>query len=102
MAETDASELKNLDNVIISRIFNLLESEFSQLINTEFVNTSSQLDILLDIIIRDGNSIMKQNWFSKLYETELKVFKKQIKLLQEELNNPKSELTENRRRDYSI
>ena len=50
IAESDKSGLKHLDNVVISKIFGLIENEFSQLIKTEFVNTSSQLDILIDII----------------------------------------------------
>ena len=102
LADTDKSELKNLDNVVISKIFNLIETEFSQLIKAEFVNTSSQLDILSDIITRDGNCIMKQDWFARLYENELKNITKKIKDLQKELENPKSDLSENRKRDYKI
>jgi len=102
LAETDNTELKSLDNVVISKIFSLVESEFSQLIKSEFVNTSSQLDILTDIITRDGNCIMKQDWFSRLYETELKKITKKIKELQKNIENPKSDLSENRKRDYKI
>ncbi|MFT4526733.1 MAG: hypothetical protein ACI9CU_001362 [Polaribacter sp.] len=102
LAETDKSGLKNLDNVVISKVFNLVENEFSQLIRSEFVNTSSQLDILTDIVTRDGNCIMKQDWFSRLYETELKNLGKKIKGLQKDLIDPKSDLSENRKRDYRI
>lgn len=102
LSDTDKTGLKNLDNVIISKIFSLVESEFAQLIKTELVNTSSQLDILVDIIARDGNCIIKQDWFSRLYETELKNINKKIKELQIELDNPKSELSVERKRDYKI
>jgi len=102
LAETDNTGLKSLDNVVISKIFSLIDVEFSQLIKSEFVNTSSQLDILTDIITRDGNCIMKQDWFARLYETELKTITKKIKELQKEIENPKSELSENRKRDYKI
>jgi len=102
LAETDNTGLKSLDNVVISKIFSLIETEFSQLIKSEFVNTSSQLDILTDIITRDGNCIMKQDWFARLYETELKTITKKIKELQKEIENPKSDLSENRKRDYKI
>lgn len=102
LADTDKSGLKNLDNVVISKIFGLVESEFSLLIKDEFVNTASQLDILVDIIIRDGNCIMKQDWFTRLYESELSTLGKKIKELQKELLNPKSEITEERKRDYRI
>ncbi|MFT5337271.1 MAG: hypothetical protein ACI9YL_001273 [Luteibaculaceae bacterium] len=102
ISESDKSGLKNLDNVVISKIFGLVEREFSQLIKTEFVNTSSQLDILIDIIIRDGNCIMKQDWFSRLYESEIKHINIKIKDLQKEIENPKSEITESRKRDYRV
>jgi hypothetical protein len=102
LAETDNAGLKSLDNIVISKIFNLIETEFSQLIKSEFVNTSSQLDILTDIITRDGNCIMKQDWFARLYETELKTISKKIKELQKDIENPKSDLSENRKRDYKI
>jgi len=102
LAETDNTGLKSLDNVVISRIFCLIEVEFSQLIKSEFVNTSSQLDILTDIITRDGNCIIKQDWFARLYETELKTITKKIKELKTEIENPKSELSESRKRDYKI
>lgn len=102
ISESDKSGLKNLDNVVISKIFGLVESEFSQLIKTEFVNTSSQLDILIDIIVRDGNCIMKQDWFARLYETEIKNINKKIKELQKNIEDPKSEITESRKRDYKI
>ena len=102
LADTDKSGLKNLDNVLISKIFSLVRSEFSEMIKGEFVNTSSQLDIFTDIITRDGNCIMKQDWFTRLYETELKKLTKKIKDLQNELENPKSTLTSTRKRDYNI
>lgn len=102
ISETAKSGLKNLDNVVISKIFGLIENEFSQLIKTEFVNTSSQLDILTDIIVRDGNCIMKQDWFARLYETEIKNINKKIQELQKNIEDPKSEITESRKRDYRI
>jgi hypothetical protein len=102
LADTDKSELKNLDNVIISKIFSLIQADFSELIKNEFVNTASQLDIITDILIRDGNCIIQQDWFTRLYEIELNALGKKIKELQKELNNPKSEISEDRKRDYRI
>ncbi len=74
--------LKSADSRNIVKIFHLIEDEFAETVREEFVDTTSQLDILIDIITRDGNSIMKQDWFSRLYETELKHLKKKIKELQ--------------------
>ncbi len=94
--------LKSVDNVFISKIFNLIESEFSQCIQNEFVNATSQLDILTDIIIRDGNCIMKQDWFARLYEIELKNINKRTKELEHLFKDNKADISEQRKRDYRI
>lgn len=94
--------LKSVDNQNISNIFDLTSSDFSKHIECEFQEVASQLDILIDIIIRDGNCIMKQDWFSRLYENEIKNLKTKIKILNTEFENEKSELSEERKRDYRI
>ena len=98
---TDKS-IKSVDNQNITEIFELISDEFQEYIRCEFQEITSQLDILLDIIIRDGNCIMKQDWFSKLYDTEIKLLKTKTKTLNAELENDKSELTELRKRDFRI
>ncbi len=59
LAATDKSELKNLYNVLISKIYILIETELTQFIKAEFVNTSSQLNMLTDIITRDDISMLR-------------------------------------------
>jgi len=95
-------ELKSVDNQNISTIFSLTEKEFSKHIKCEFEEISTQLDILIDILIRDGNCIVKQDWFSRLYENEIKKLKAKIKVLNIEFENEKSELSIERKRDYKI
>ena len=94
--------LKSVDNQNISNVFSLIEDEFFNYLKFEFQNTSSQLDVLIDILIRDGNCIMKQDWFSRLYEAEIKTIKAKIKKTNEEFQNEKSEISEERKRDYRI
>jgi hypothetical protein len=94
--------LKSVDNLNVSNIFSLISKDFTKYLLCEFQEANSQLDILIDIIIRDGNCIMKQDWFSRLYETEIKNLKVKIKTLNTELENEKSELSESRKRDYRI
>ncbi|MCK0146494.1 hypothetical protein MWU78_12635 [Arenibacter sp. F26102] len=94
--------LKSVDSLNISNIFSLTSDEFTDYLVCEFQEANSQLDILIDIIIRDGNCIMKQDWFSRLYETEIKNLKGKIKSLNTELENEKSELSESRKRDFRI
>lgn len=94
--------LKSVDNQNVANIFELTSKEFSEHIKCEFQEANSQLDILIDIIIRDGNCIMKQDWFSRLYENEIKKIKAKIKTLNSEFENEKSELSESRKRDLKI
>lgn len=94
--------LKSVDSQNIAKIFKLTESDFSNHLSAEFQEASSQLDILIDIISRDGNCIMRQDWFSRLYENEIKHLKSRIKNLKTELENEKSELDASRKRDYQI
>ncbi len=94
--------LKSVDSQNVVKIFNLIENEFSEYLKGEFVDTSSQLDILIDIITRDGNNIMKQDWFSRLYDVEVKKIKKKVKELEKSITNEKTEIDENRVRDYKI
>ncbi len=94
--------LKSVDSQNIVKIFNLIQRECFDYLKAEFQDTSSQLDILIDIIIRDGNCIMKQDWFSRLYDNELKHLKSRLKNLKSDIENDKSDLSEFRKRDYKI
>lgn len=97
-----STDLKNADSINIVKVFELTKAEFAETIKSEFVNTTSQLDILIDIIIKDGNCILKQNWLAKLYEKELENIKKRIQQLNTQLESEKSDIEENRKRDYEI
>ena len=96
------TELKNVDSINIVKVFELIKAEFAETVKAEFVNTTSQLDILIDIIIKDGNCILKQNWLAKLYEKELETIKKRTLQLKNNLESEKSEIEDSRKRDYEI
>lgn len=95
-------DLKSVDSINISKVFNLVKAEYAETVEAEFVNTTSQLDILIDIIIKDGNCLLKRDWFSKLYEKELKSINQRTKQLKKELEADKSDIDESRKRDYLI
>ena len=101
-SSSDNTGLKNLDKVVMARIFDQIGEEFTEQVKIEFENTFSQLDILSDILIRDGNCIMKRDWFAKLYQDEVKGINKNIKELKHQLTNPKSEISDSKKRDYKI
>lgn len=94
--------LKAADNRNVVKIFSLIQEEFYAHLKREFQDTSSQLDILIDIIIQDGNCIMKQDWFSRLYEAEIKSIKFKVKKHQKEMADERSSIPEERQRDYKI
>jgi hypothetical protein len=102
LSNSDQEGLKNLENVAVSKIFSLVEEEYSKEVGKQFLEATSQFDILIDIITRDGNSIMKVDWFSRLYETELKTIKTKTKALATELKNEKTELEASKVRDLLI
>lgn len=94
--------LKSADSENVQKVFELIQDEFYRCLKAEFQDTSSQLDILIDIITRDGNCIMKLDWFSRLYESEVKKIKGSVKEMEKSISDPKSELSEERKRDYHI
>lgn len=95
-------DLKNADSINIAKVFDLINEEFAETIKEEFVNTTSQLDIFIDILIKDGNNILRQDWLNVLYERELKKIKNRTQILKEKLAAEKSDIDEVRKRDYVI
>lgn len=97
-----SNNLKGMDSINIAKVFDLIKDEFADTVKAEFVNTTSQLDIFIDIIIKDGNNILKQDWLARLYEKELANIKKRTKELKAELESDISEIDDLRKRDYQI
>jgi flavodoxin len=98
----DSKDLKSVDNLNIAKIFGVVEKDFKRLIHEEFVHTTSQLDILTDILVRDGNCIMKQDWFGRLYEKEIKSLEIKLKAFQARISSEDSDIDLVRQRDYRV
>ncbi|NOX85744.1 MAG: hypothetical protein GXO86_07245, partial [Chlorobi bacterium] len=101
LTETD-KELRNVDSLNIARVFNLISDEYLEFVKAEFRNTVSQLDILIDIIIRDGNCIMKRDWFANLYQKEINKINRKLNDFKSKLENNNSDIDQQKRRDYII
>lgn len=101
LAEKDGN-LKNADSIQLAQIFNIVSEKYAKYIKDEYTKTSSQLDILLDLITRDGNCIMRIEWFAKLYDEHIKKQKAAIKCFKEDLESDKPSIGEDRVRDYKI
>lgn len=95
------SNLKNADAVQVSKAFCALSKPYISYVKDEYTKASSQLDILLNIITRDGSSIMRLDWFTKLYEEEIKKQKAAIEVFKEDVNADKPSINELRIRDYN-
>jgi len=95
-------DLKKVDNLNIVNVFNLIEDEFTKYIKSKFNEVDSQLDILIDILIRDGNCIISRDWFNKLYEEEIRSLKLKILEFQAETESDESSIDLTRIRDYKI
>ena len=96
------SNLKNADAVQVSQAFSALSDRYVDFIMDDYTKVSSQLDILLNIITRDGNCIMRLDWFARLYEEEVKKQKKAIEAFKEDVNAEKPSMEISRVRDYKI
>ncbi len=97
-----SKDLKNMDNINVSKVFSVVEKDFKKYVHNEFVHTTSQLDILTDILTRDGNCVMKQDWFSRLYEKEINDLGKKLKSFEKNIDTESSEIEPQRLRDYKI
>jgi len=95
-------DLKKADNLNIVTVFNLIEEEFTEYIKSRFNEVDSQLDILIDILIKDGNCILSREWLNKLYDEEIKSLKIKIEEFQSDTESEKSPFDFNRIRDYRI
>ncbi|MBR5158346.1 MAG: hypothetical protein IKW84_02020 [Bacteroidaceae bacterium] len=96
------SNLKNADAVQVTQAFEALSDRYVDFVMEDYSKVSSQLDILLNIVTRDGNCIMRLDWFAKLYEDEIKKQKKAIEAFKEDVNADKPSMEQSRVRDYKV
>lgn len=96
------SNLKNADAIQVTQAFDALSSRYVAFVMDDYSKVSSQLDILLNIITRDGNCIMRLDWFAKLYDDEIKKQKKAIEAFKEDVNADKPSMDTSRVRDYKV
>jgi len=94
------NQLKNVDNENIVNLFNLLKDKYLAELKNRLDYSDYQLDLVVEILTRDGNSIMSREWFSKLYNNEINNLKNNIKGFTTELKNEKGALDLQRKRDY--
>ncbi|MDX1652864.1 MAG: hypothetical protein R3277_10255 [Brumimicrobium sp.] len=98
----DNRQIKELEYERIAKVFNLLKNSFQAELKEELANNLSQLDIFIDILIRDGNNILDSIWFEEIYKREIQQLSNSSKEFIELIINESKELDSNRLRDYNI
>jgi hypothetical protein len=95
-------QFKDIESENISKLFQIVIDDYRRFLETEIGSSISQLDILIDILIRDGNSILNDTWFEELYKRQLKKLNESSKEFIELLDSESKEIDDQRRRDYTI
>jgi len=94
--------LRSLDSSLFSKVFELIKDEYRKCLNEQIGNSVSQLDILLDILIKDGNCIMSREWLGELYKKEIKKLKSKIRKLETAIDGKDISEVDPRTRDFII
>jgi hypothetical protein len=102
--DAQIEQIRNATNENIVKIFKMefVQIEFQKQIQNALAYNFN-LDILIDIIIRDGNCIMSRDWLHKLYTKEITSIeseKAKFNIVLED--EKKSNIDVNRKRDYLI
>ncbi len=93
-------QIKQIDDADIVKLFQLTKEDFAKTIDEKLQYNTFQLDVLIDILIRDGNSIMSREWFAKLYEDEIAQLKASIETFMPRLDDDNRDISSDRKRDY--
>lgn len=98
----NSRQVKEIDHENITKVFMLLRKEYKKHIQNELASNLSQLDVFIDILIKDGNAILKDRWFHDLYKKELSELKESSELITALIDSESKDLEDSRRRDYVI
>lgn len=97
-----SNQLKNVDDENIVKLFNLLKDNYASHLENRIKFSNYQLDIIVEIFVRDGNQMMSREWFNKLYNQAVASLKSNIKSISSEIENENGDLSLQRKRDYII
>jgi len=97
-----ANQLKNVDDANIVKLFNLLKDKYASHIEKRIKFSNYQLDIIIEIFVRDGNQMMSREWFNKLYNQAVANLKSNIKTILSQIDKENGDLSPQRKRDYTI
>lgn len=97
-----ANQLKNVDDANIVKLFNLLQDKYSAHLEDRIKFSNFQIDIIVEIFVKDGNQMMSREWFHKLYNQAVSNLKSRIKSISSQIDKDNGDLSPQRKRDYAI
>jgi len=80
----------------------LLRDEYTEHLKHGIRFSNFQIELVVEIFIRDGNQIMARDWFDRLYKKSLKNLNSQIKSIRTQIEKDKTDISSERKRDYII
>ena len=80
----------------------MLKDKYASHIENKIKFSNFQLDILIEIFVRDGNQVMSSEWFNKLYNQAVADLKSNIKTILSQVDKENGDLSPQRKRDYTI
>lgn len=101
LSESD-NILKKAEDSNIVQLFNLLRNEYTQHLKHGIRFSNFQLELIVEIFVRDGNQMMSKDWFNRLYANSIKNLNNRIKKIKELLDKDKADISSVRKRDYII
>ena len=100
--DNNSRRFKEIDHENIQKVFMILRADFGKHIKQELSANLSQLEVLIDILIRDGNTILNDRWFEDLYKNEIKEIKASSKEFIHQIENDTKDFEASRLRDFKI
>jgi len=94
--------LKHVDNENLVALFSVLSGRYLEHLTHAIQFSDHHIDVVVDILIRDGNALMSRDWFSRLYEEHFKTAKKNIAAFSALVQKGGDDLAPERRRDYLV
>lgn len=101
LTESD-NVLKKVEDSNIVQLFALLRDEYRKHLESKIIFSNLQLDVVVEIFVRDGNQMMTKEWFAGLYKNALSSLNARIESINEAIEREKSDISEEKKRDYII
>ncbi len=94
--------LKHVDNDNLVALFSVLNEQYFEHLTQAIQFSDHHIDMVVDLLIRDGNAVMSRDWFSRLHEEHFNTARKNIAAFGALVQKGGDDLDPERRRDYLV